>query len=366
MSRWMLTMLVSLSACRDAPISEAKAAASEEGVDFRRSPDALKYLHLEVVKSELTRPTVSLPGRVVFDEERTQHVASPIDGRVHLVHVKLGDKVKAGDALIELSSPQVAQLLSDLQKAEQDRIVAEKALARARQLHADGAVSEKDLGQAEADSKKNVAEVQRVRAQLKALGISDSGSILATLHAEVAGAVVEKTVLPGQEVRADAAAALLTVSDLTQVWVNAELYEQDLSLVELNEAVEVKVPAWPEDIFPGKVVYVGDVVDPVTHTVKVRCSVSNSAFKLKPEMFATVRLTASTEKAALLVPSSAVLANGDRNEVVAAIGDGNFKVHSVKVGSEVDGRVQIYEGLKEGDVVVTRGALFARQEIKEP
>jgi cobalt-zinc-cadmium efflux system membrane fusion protein len=361
----LLLCCIGLSACPAAEEKKPEDPEEADSLDFSKHQDALKYVRIEAVKKETIRPQIALPGKISFDEERTQRVASPIDGRVHSLKVKLGDKVKAGMPLIELSSPQVAQLQSDLRKAEEDAAVAKKNHERAKSLLQDGAISAKDFAQAEADLRKTEAEVQRVRSQLTVLGIGDHAAIIASLSAQVSGAVVERNVLPGQEVRADSALSLVTVSDLTQVWALADVYEADLSLVDPGDNVEVRVPAYPDEVFKGKVIYVGDVVDPTMRTVKVRCAIANSELKLKPEMFANVTVDAGEDLSTILVPAAAVLTNGDKSEVVASSADHKFRVRQVKVGPEIEGRVRVYEGLKEGEVIVTKGALFARQEIRD-
>jgi membrane fusion protein, heavy metal efflux system len=357
--------LALLCACPQGEEKKPEEPEEADALDFTRHQDALKYVRIEAVKKETIRPQIVLPGKIGFDEDKTQRVAAPIDGRVHALRVKLGDRVKAGTPLIELSSPQVAQLQSDLRKAEEDATIAKKNFERAKTLMPDGAVSAKDYAQAESDQRKSEAEIQRVRSQLSVLGIADHATVIATLQAQVPGAVVERNVLPGQEVRADSANPLLTVSDLSSVWAQADVYEADLSLVDPGDLVEVRVPAYPDDVFKGKVIYVGDVVDPQMRTVKVRCAIANPDGKLKPEMFATVKVDAGEDLSTILVPSAAVLTNGDKNEVVASSADHKFRVRQVKVGPEIEGRVRVYEGLKEGEVIVTKGALFARQEIRD-
>ncbi len=159
----------------------------------------------------------------------------------------------------------------------------------------------------------------------------------------------------------------MTVSDLSTVWALADVYEADISLVDPGDPAEVKVPAYPDEVFKGQVAYVGEVVDPTSRTVKVRLEFANPDFKLKPDMFANVKIDAAEDLKCIMVPTVAVLTNGDRSEVVAASADQPevFELRPVKVGSELDGKVRIYEGLKEGDRIITKGALFARQEIKD-
>jgi cobalt-zinc-cadmium efflux system membrane fusion protein len=367
---WLLLPLVWLgcaSSCSKNEPEHKDEPNENEGLDFRNHQESLKYVTIEGVKMVTIRPSLNLPGKIAFDEDHTQRIASPIDGRVHAVLHKLGDKVKPGQALIELTSPQVAQLESDLRKAEEDSQVAKKSLERAKALQADGAVSAKEFAQIEADQRKSEAEVARVRSQLGVLGISDHASIIASIASQVTGAVVDRNVLPGQEVRADAAQALMTVSDLSTVWALADVYEADVALVDPGDPAEVKVPAYPDDIFKGQVAYVGEVVDPTSRTVKVRMSIANAEMKLKPDMFANVKIDAAEDLKCITVPTAAVLTNGDRSEVVAASADKPdvFKLRPVKIGSEMDGNVRIYEGLKEGDRIITKGALFMKQEIRD-
>jgi cobalt-zinc-cadmium efflux system membrane fusion protein len=301
---------------------------------------------------------------VSFDEDHTQRVASPIDGRAVSILVKLGDKVRPGQALIELSSPNVGQLQADAQKAVSDLALSTKALERVHKLQAEGAVADKEVAQAETDFRKAKSDSARTTAQLKALGVSASDpAVNAALRAQIGGVVVERNVLVGQEVRADQASPLLTVSSLDSVWVLADAYEQDLSLVAAGDNVTVRVPAYPGETFPGKVTYVGDVVDSSTRTVKVRCVVDNKARRLKPEMFAKVDVMNAAGRKIMLVPAQAVLNDGDKSIVIVASEGNVFRARRVEVGPEVDGKVRLLAGLRPGEKIVTDGAIFMKREI---
>jgi cobalt-zinc-cadmium efflux system membrane fusion protein len=301
---------------------------------------------------------------VAFDEDHTQRVASPLDGRATALLVKPGDKVTIGQALVELSSPQVAQLQADAQKAEQDLTLAQRTVERQRKLRADGATSEKELLQSEADLKKLTSDVGRATAQLRALGVSASDpTVGVALRARVAGTIVERNVLVGQEVRADASTPLLTITNLDVVWVLADVYEQDLGMVQEGVQVNVRVPAYPSEVFPGTVGHVGDVLDPQSRTVKVRCIVKNPDRRLKPEMFAKIELTESAGKKVLVVPSRAILSDADSSRIVVAGADNVYRLRVVQVGPEVGGKIRILDGVKAGERIVTDGALFLKNEI---
>ena len=339
------------------------AEPGHEGVTLEPSNPALKFLKIEELKPSDAAPSVALTGRITFDEDATQRVATPIDGRATAILVKLGDHVKPGQSLVELSSPQVGQLQADAQKTQQDLIIAQKTVDRVHKLKVDGAVSDKDVSQAEADLQKAKADVGRTGAQLRSIGISASDPAVAvSIRAQIAGTVVERNVLVGQEVRADATTPLLTITNLQTLWVNADVYEQDLGLITSGATVNVRVPAYPGDVFAGMVARLGEVVDPMSRTVKLRCLVPNPQGKLKPEMFAKVALAETNGKQVLVIPARAVLNESGKIRVIVVVGN-EFRPVSVDVGPETDGRVRVLSGLKPGDRVVTDGALFLKHDI---
>ena len=357
--------LAGCSGCGPTPAPAAEIdPGARESIKIDPSSGRLKFIKVETLEESEAAASVLLTGRVSFDEDHTQRVASPLNGRATALLVKPGDKVVVGQSLIELSSPEVAQLQGDAQKASSDLGLAQRTVDRQRKLRADGAVSEKDLLQAESDLKKLTSDVARYSAQLRALGVSASDpAVGVAIRARVAGTVVERNVLLGQEVRADAQIPLLTISSLAQVWVLADVYEQDLGLVAEGARVKIRVPAYPTQAFEGTVGHVGDVLDPASRTVKVRCLVPNPDGHLKPEMFAKVELTEAEGKKVLVVPSRAILNDAQHSRVVVMGHDQVYQLRVVQVGAEVDGKVRILDGVKAGEKVVVDGALFLKNEI---
>jgi cobalt-zinc-cadmium efflux system membrane fusion protein len=344
------------------------AAADERARDFiRLDPGSprLNYVKVEVAQEMDAAPSVQLTGRIAFDEDHTQRVASPIDGRATRILVQLGDTVKNGQPLIELTSSQAAALQADVQKTEQDLSIAEKAVERANKLRLEGAISDKDAAQIDADFKKAKAEAARANAQLRLLSLPATGTNQnASIRARTSGTVVERNVLVGQEVRADAVTPLLTITDLGTVWVLADLYEQDLGVVGTGAAVRVHVPAYPGESFPGTVGHVGDVLDATTHTVKLRCVLSNPGNRLKPEMFARIELTSSGQRKAILLPSRAILTDSQHTRVIVATEGNVYRQRVVETGPEVDGKVRVLSGITPGERIVTDGAIFLKREME--
>jgi cobalt-zinc-cadmium efflux system membrane fusion protein len=325
----------------------------------------LAFVKTETVSESSGATSVSLPGRVGFDEDHTQRVASPIDGRSVAVLVKLGDRVRAGQTLVRLSSPDVGQLQADAQKAVSDLSLSQKSIDRVHKLQVEGAVADKEVAQAEGDFRKAKSDYARAVAQLRSLGVSATDpAVDVALRSQVAGVVVERNILVGQEVRADQATPLLTISNLDQVWVEADVYEQDMGLVAEADAVTVSVPAYPGETFAGKVGHVGDIVDGNTRTVKIRCAIDNREHRLKPQMFAKVEVHSVAGGKRITIPAKAVLNEGDRALVVLAMPGNSFRMQRIDVGPDVDGNIRVLSGLMPGSKVVTDGAIFMKREIE--
>lgn len=362
-----LGLLAALCGCNHGGAAPPPGALERPRDAIRIEPGSprLEYIKIEEVRESDAATLISLTGKVSFDEERTQRVASPVDGRVTALLVRPGDVVKARQPLVELSSPGVAQSQADAQKALQDLGVAQKSLDRVHKLREDGAISEKEVAQVEADFKKARSDVARTSAQLGALGVSPSDPTPnVSLRAQIPGVVVERNVLVGQEVRADAAQPLLTITNLDTVWVLADVYEQDLGLVQDGAGVGVHVPAYPDETFPGVVTHIGDVVDPQSRTVKIRCRVPNQDHRLKPEMFAKADLQNRVGKKIILISSKAVINEGEASKVIVAGDNHVFHLRRVHLGPQVEDRVRVLGGLSFGEKIVTEGALFLKKEIE--
>jgi len=356
---------LAVSGCSSKTTPAMAAERSRESIRLEPGNPRLQFIKIETVKETDAAPVIRLTGKVGFDEDRTQRVASPIDGRATRILIELGDHVKAGQALLEIASPHVSEVQADAQKSLQDLDIATKALDRATKLKQEGAVSEKEAAQAEADFRKAKSESARTNAQLRSLSVSASDpTTTAAIRAQIPGTVVERNILVGQEVRADAAQPLLTISNLSVVWVMADVYEQDLSMVRKGDTVKIHVPAYPDKAFDGKVDYVGDVLDPVSRTVKLRCTVPNPDTRLKPEMFAKIELSDLGDKKAIVLPSSAVLTDSEHTRVFVSGNDHVYRQRIVTVGPEVDDHVRVLAGLNLGEQVVTDGAIFLKREME--
>jgi cobalt-zinc-cadmium efflux system membrane fusion protein len=364
---WLGTSL----GCRPSPAADAAQATPPEAAQKSSltanrhfDPKWHEFVKMQTVQHHDAPLYLKTTGSICFDDDHTQHVAAPVDGRVAAIKVRLGQRVSPGTVLVELSSAKVAELQSDAKKERQDLQLAQNAWRRALQLRKDGAVSDKDLALAEADLHKSRAEVERAEAQLTALGIASTDPVVrAALYARIAATVVDRSVSVGQEVRSDAGTPLMTLTNLDRVWVMADVYEQDLGLVQPNAKVTVQVPAYPGQSFAGTVSYIGDVLDPQSRTVKVRCEIDNPTHALKPHMFASISIAYQGGRDDIFIPTRALVRDGTKTEVLTVAKNGSIDVRGVQVGSELEGKQRILHGLQTGDVIISDGAVFLRNAL---
>jgi cobalt-zinc-cadmium efflux system membrane fusion protein len=308
-------------------------------------------------------------GRVTFDDLKVAHVTSPVTGRVIEIAAQPGQRVKKGDALAVIDSPDVGSAFSDLEKANADFIAAEKDFKRQKELFEIHAGSQRDLEAAQGNFAKSRAEVERARkkAQLLRAGGARAGSQGYTLRAPIGGEVIARNVNPGAEVQGQysggSVVELFTIGELDTVWVMADLFEMDLGRVKRGTACMVRVVAYPGREFKGVADWVSDAIDPASRTAKVRCKLDNPDRALKPEMYATAALAVNHVKS-LALPRSAILHLHDQSVVFVELGkslDGRvrFEQRPVLANEELGGEyLPVVRGMSQGERVVTSGAIL--------
>ncbi len=345
--------------------SSGSAEAPANEVDLEPGNRKLQYVKLGEATVGVLAGLTAATGKVAFDEDRTSRVGSPLSGRVDGINVKPGDVVKKGQALLAIVSPEVEGAISEFRSAEADLNLSKRSLERLRGLYADRAVAQKEVAQSESDVVKARASLSRTESRLELLHISPAAdSTRFTLRAPIAGTVVDRAALPGAEVRADSGLPLVTISDLSRLWILADVYERHLSHVKTGLVADISVASYPGEVFKARIDHIGEVVDSMTRTVKVRMSVDNPEHKLKPEMFAKVTLPLNGPASAVTVPSGAVLTDGESNVVMLVTGNNRFSKRKVLVEPSQDGRSVVLEGLRPGERIVTEGALFLKAEIE--
>jgi cobalt-zinc-cadmium efflux system membrane fusion protein len=304
-----------------------------------------------------------LNGRIVWDEERTVRVFPPLAGRVLSIAVRAGDTVRAGQPLALVSAPDLGQTQAEARKAEQDKALAQKNLARVDELHTAGVAPAKDLQAAQADFARAESELARTTARLALYG-ARAGAVdqQFALRSPIGGVVVERNLNPGQELRPDQAPekAPFVISDPTRLWFILDVAEADIGVLKTGAQVELRSPLLGDGAATGRVVHVADSVDPQSRTVKVRGTVENKDRRLKAEMYVTAELKIGTAPG-LVVPAKAVYLRGDRNFVFVETAEAGYTRRPVTIGAAFNQSQVILTGLKVGDKVVVDGALLLQR-----
>ena len=322
--------------------------------------------HVQVVTVEPTKltRTLRLTGAVAYNAFNTTPVITQVGGPVSRILVVPGQHVKAGQPMLDVSSPDYSQLLDAYLKAADSFRLADKNWVRAQDLYQHHAIAQRDLEQAESDRNQAQADLNAADQGMRILGIKNPGdlakapsSALIPVLAPIGGEVVERLVSPGQVVLAGQTQAF-TISDLNTVWVLANVYQADLADVRTGDDVVVQTDAYPGS-FHGRISYVSPALDPNTRTLQARIVVDNPGEKLKRDMYCTVTVTAGSIPNAIAVPDSSVLRD-DNNQpfVYLAIGANQFGRRDVEIGQSLEGKTQILRGLSPGEKVVGDGSLF--------
>ena len=365
-----LFLLAIAVACSD----DTKAAPTQSEVTI--DPNVYHVDHPELFKlakvGSQNLPTVlKANGAVTPDVNRNIHVTSQGSGRVVDLRVKLGDSVEKGQVLLTIYSADLAGAFSDYQKAQADNRLAEKALERAQLLYSHGALAQKDLEVAQDTEDKAKVDVQNTEQRVRLLGGDPAhpGSMI-ELRAPVAGTIVEQNVSGFEGIKSlDNTPNLFTIADLSQVWAVCDVYENDLNEVHLGDSAEVRLAAYPGQVYHGKVADISRVLDPNLRSAKVRIVLPNPDGALRPNMYAVATFRSTQLHPRLVVPTSAVMRLQDKDWVFRQESPNQFrKVEVHSSGTSSDGLQELQDGaVKAGDEIVANALEFstAMAENKE-
>jgi membrane fusion protein, heavy metal efflux system len=317
-----------------------------------------KQLAVEQATAKDIARELVLPAMVEADPARTVNVMPPVTGRIIDLMTQLGARVTKGEQLAIIDSGDLAQALSDEEKARSALKLTKQTLDRLMVLERTSAIAVKDREQAQSDYAQAVSELDRADARLRAIGApldAKANSRLLSVKSPIAGSVIALQVAPGAYVN-DATAAMMTIANLDVVWVTANVPEKDVSFIYPGQTVKVAVTSYPNRAFNGKVLFVSDVIEPDTRRNKVRIEFQNPDKALKPNMFATVTFVAPPVTR-INVPNSALLMTNDRTSVFVEVEDWAFERRNVEIAYQEGTATAIRSGLSPGDRVVVKGAV---------
>lgn len=321
-------------------------------------------------------------GKIAYNDDVVTPVFSPYTGRIVRLLAKPGEAVKRGTLLAEVDTTDVVQAEQDLinqlatiAKARTALDLAKRNELRQHTLYSNKAASlavweqaQSDLKNAESDLQAADAGLVAMRNRLKLFGKDDADiqaverdrkiDRIARVISPLAGTITARKVGPGQFVKPDNPDPIFVIANLSSMWMLADVYETDVPLIKMGQPVEVKVMAYPNDVFKARISYINPAVDPATHRVAIRALVDNIGQKLKPDMFASFKIITGAHVQQLAVPQNAVVREGDKASVWVAEQENRFVRKPIVCGIEQNGYVQVVSGISAGDRIVSEGSLF--------
>ena len=358
------------------PGMPAKAAAppGDEPVEVSLTPEAVERAGIKttIVGMQTRASGITVPGTVTTNAYRDTKVNSLVGGVVREVSVDLGASVTRGQPLAVVFSAELAEAQMKYRSVQAMFEADHQKLVRTEKLVALGAASRQELEEVTAAHAGHSTEVASARQRLLLLGLSaeqvagltDASHVVSdvVVRAPGDGVVIARSVNPGQVV--GAAQELFVVTDLRTVWVIGDLYEKDFASIKVGSPATIAIPSRPGAILSGRVAYIDPRVDPATRTAKVRVEVPNRGMELRLGMYVTLDFRTGAGVQSIVVPREAVQAVGDRNVVYVPVegDDGRFAERPVKLGAVMGDSVQVLEGVKTGDRIVTTGSFFLRGE----
>ncbi len=385
----LVAAALAIGGCPAAAADATKPGWQKSGDTVRATADQMHQLDVVKVETYPFRVQINAIGRIAYNEDVSTLVMTPFSGRIVRLIAKVGDTVKRGDPLFEIDSPEVVQPQNDflaaiaaVNKARAQLNLAQIVEKRQRGLFEGKAAPLKEFQQAEADliaaqNDMRAAEtaLDAARNRLTILGLSAERiaalekkreiSRATPIHAPIDGTVIARKVGPGQFVRSDTGDALLTIANLSSMWLKALVPENHIPHIRVGQEVEVTITALPDRVFKARIAAIEASADATTRRVVVRSEVANPDGVLKSEMFASFKIVTGENEIAPSVPVDAVIREGDLASVWVEQEPLLFKHRPVEIGIEQDGRVQIRKGLKPDERVVGRGAIFVDNEWRQ-
>jgi cobalt-zinc-cadmium efflux system membrane fusion protein len=360
-------IMLALASCRGAGSNSAdsNAATSSSNAELFSIPqEQMSHVTVLTVQPTTLTRSLRLTGAVAYNSFRTTPVITQVSGPVSRVVVVPGQRVREGEAMLYVASPDYSQLRTNYLKAKDAYALARIANSRAHDLYLHHAIALQNVEQAESAEVQAGGDLAASEAALKVMGIADPDALLKAppsfevpVRAPIGGLVVEQDVSAGQLIQPGTTQCFM-ISDISTVWVLVNVYQKDLPYVNVGDSVAIQTDTYPE-VFHGRISYVAASLDPSTRTLQARIETNNPDAKLKKDMYVLAIVNAGTIPHAIALPDAAILRDSENQPFVyAAVSPNQFGRRSVTLGESSNGKTQINSGLKTGDKVIGDGSLF--------
>jgi cobalt-zinc-cadmium efflux system membrane fusion protein len=356
--RVFILFSVAIAGCK------SKAGQAETPVQFCLTDTLQKKITIDSVKSELVKNVVALSGKIEANEDKWVKVFPVVGGVVEEMKVQLGDYVKQGQVLAVIRSSEIADYQNQLSTAESNVRITEKSLNDIKQMFASGLATEKDVVTAETDSEKAKSELKRIQQTTSIYGAK--GNATQAITAPVSGYVIEKNVTDKMQYRVDGAQPFFIIANLDEVWVMASVFESDIAKIKTGYDADIKVIAYNDKIFTGKVDRIFSILDPQSRVMKVRIRIPNKDGLLKPEMFAQINIKYDDGSNLMpAIPSEALIFDKDRNYVMVYKDKCNIETREVEIFETIGNTTYLKSGLQPGEKIITQYQLLVYDALND-
>ncbi len=331
---------------------------------FCLSDSMQKLITVDTSKLIQSNDELQLSGVISFDENKVVKIFPRSSGQILESKLSLGDKVNKGAVLAVIKSAEIAGNYADITSANADINIAKRQLDNQESLYKNGIASEKEYTEAKQNYEKAKAVKAKIESQLHInAGVNSNAGGTYSITSPINGYIVEKKVSEGNYIRPDMGDYLYTISDLQDVWVNANIYEIDIPKVKEGDHVEVKVLAYPDKVFDGVIQNLSEVLDPLNKTLKARIKLENAQRLLKPEMFAKIYVKSKSTHPLLAIPSKALIELNGKNYVVVYKNNCDMKIAEVDVAKTIGDQTYLNNGIATGDKVIVKNQLLIFQQL---
>jgi cobalt-zinc-cadmium efflux system membrane fusion protein len=352
-----------------AVISVLLSAGCKEKAESRETP--AKYCLDEALKkqssfykatlSEISE-TLPLTGRIEYNPDKVVHFVTLVSGVITTTHFSLGDKVERGQLLAEIRSPELSSLEAERKTLKSQLLTAERQLEAVRAMYADGIASQKDLIEAQSRLDIITAELEKTKANMEIFSASGERGVF-QIKAPVTGYIVDKNVAPGTQVSAGGA-PLFTISDLSEVWAVMNIYTLNVVNIRENMSVDIKTPAYPNEVFTGHIRALSQVFDAEERVLKARVLMPNTDMRLKPGMLVDVLVKKESSEKAVNIPTEAIIFDDNRYFVLVYHDDCHMETREISILAKNNGSTYTGAGIQEGETIVSKNQLLIYEQIK--
>ncbi len=365
----VLAAALLVAACGERSGAPAVPPSPRDPLAIEAGPELLERLTIATASRAEVREVLRVPGRVEVDERRVARVGSPVTGRITEIDAAVGQNVRRGEVLASLSSTELSGAQLGFLKSYSQRLLAERAAARAQQLFDADVIGQAELQRRQSELAQADAELSAARDQLKVLGMSDAAIVrlaqnrtvnsVSQVVSSIDGTVIERRVTQGQVVQP--ADTVFVVADLSSVWIVADIPEAAAGGARVGQAIEAEFPALPDRRIRGQIAQVAATVNQETRTVRVRMDLANPERDYKPGMLASVLIKGAPQDSRV-VPAGAVVREDNRDFLFVRTGPASFVLRPVTLGAEHEGQRVLVAGVRVDEPIVVDGAFHLNNE----